>query len=74
MRTLMVKLGCGVWCYAKMARELIRARTGEGTKRAQARGVRFGRQTRFSDLAAGEIKVDIARSYNVDATAIGPLQ
>jgi DNA invertase Pin-like site-specific DNA recombinase len=40
---------------AEFERELIRARTGEGRKRAQARGVRFGR-------AAGETQADVART------------
>ena len=33
---------------AKFERELIRARTGEGRKRAQDRGVRFGRPRKLS--------------------------
>jgi DNA invertase Pin-like site-specific DNA recombinase len=68
---------------AEFERELIRARTGEGRKRAQARGVRFGRppklnahqrQEALARLAAGETQADIARTYNVDATTIGRLQ
>jgi DNA invertase Pin-like site-specific DNA recombinase len=46
---------------AEFERELIRARTGEGRKRAMARGVKFGR------------RADIARTYGVDATTIGRL-
>src|SRR5215470_8730290 len=51
---------------AEFERELIRARTGEGRKRAQARGVRFGRppkltphqrQEALARLAAGETQV-----------------
>jgi DNA invertase Pin-like site-specific DNA recombinase len=68
---------------AEFERELIRARTGEGRKRAQERGVRFGRPRKLTPhqrhealarLAAGETQADIARSYNVDATTIGRLQ
>jgi DNA invertase Pin-like site-specific DNA recombinase len=68
---------------AEFERELIRARTGEGRKRAQERGVRFGRPRKLTQhqrqealdrLAAGETQADIARSYNVDATTIGRLQ
>src|SRR5262250_1418182 len=59
---------------AEFERELIRARTGEGRKRAQARGVRFGRPPVLSPyqqeearrrLVAGETQTDIARSYGV---------
>jgi DNA invertase Pin-like site-specific DNA recombinase len=68
---------------AEFERELIRARPGEGRKRAQERGVRFGRprkltphqrQEALARLVAGETQADIARSYNVDATTIGRLQ
>jgi DNA invertase Pin-like site-specific DNA recombinase len=68
---------------AEFERELIRARTGEGRTRAQARGVRFGRprkltphqrQEAMARLAAGETQADVARSYAVDATTIGRLQ
>jgi DNA invertase Pin-like site-specific DNA recombinase len=61
---------------AEFERELIRARTGEGRKRAQERGVRFGRPRKLTPhqrkealqrLAAGETQADIARSYAVDA-------
>jgi DNA invertase Pin-like site-specific DNA recombinase len=67
---------------AEFERELIRARTGEGRKRAQARGVRFGRppklthhqrQEALQRLAAGETQADVARTYNVDQTTIGRL-
>jgi DNA invertase Pin-like site-specific DNA recombinase len=67
---------------AEFERELIRVRTGEGRKRAQERGVRFGRprkltpfqrQEALSRLDAGETQADIARSYGVDATTIGRL-
>jgi DNA invertase Pin-like site-specific DNA recombinase len=68
---------------AEFERELIRARTGEGRKRAQARGVRFGRprkltphqrQEALARLAAGETQADVARTYAVDPTTIGRLQ
>jgi DNA invertase Pin-like site-specific DNA recombinase len=68
---------------SEFERELIRARTGEGRKRAQDRGVRFGRprkltphqrQEALARLHAGETQADIARSYAVDATTIGRLQ
>jgi DNA invertase Pin-like site-specific DNA recombinase len=67
---------------AEFERELIRARTGEGRKRAKDRGVRFGRprkmtphqrQEALQRLAAGETYADVARTYNVDATTIGRL-
>jgi DNA invertase Pin-like site-specific DNA recombinase len=59
---------------AEFERELIRARTGEGRKRAKDRGVRFGRprkmtphqrQEALQRLAAGETYAD-----NVDATTV----
>jgi DNA invertase Pin-like site-specific DNA recombinase len=68
---------------AEFERELIRARTGEGRRRAKDRGVRFGRprkltphqrQEALQRLAAGETQADIARSYAVDPTTIGRLQ
>jgi DNA invertase Pin-like site-specific DNA recombinase len=68
---------------AEFERELIRARTGEGRKRAKARGVRFGRPPKLNShqrhealqrLAAGETQADIARTFGVDATTIGRLQ
>lgn len=68
---------------AEFERELIRARTGEGRKRAQARGVRFGRPPKLTPhqrleairrLSQGETQADIARTYNVDATTIGRLE
>jgi DNA invertase Pin-like site-specific DNA recombinase len=67
---------------AEFERELIRARTGEGRKRAQARGVRFGRPPKLNAhqraeaikrLDAGETQADVARTYGVDATTIGRL-
>ena len=68
---------------AEFERELIRARTSEGRKRAKERGVRFGRPRKLTPhqrheararLSNGETLADIARSYNVDATTIGRLQ
>src|SRR5215475_650464 len=68
---------------AEFERELIRARAGEGRKRAQARGVRFGRPPKLTPhqrqealrrLEAGETEADVARTYNVDPTTIGRLQ
>jgi DNA invertase Pin-like site-specific DNA recombinase len=59
---------------AEFERELIRARTDEGRKRAQARGVRFGRKLKLTQhqitealrrREAGEALVEIGRSYNV---------
>ena len=67
---------------AEFERELIRARTGEGRKRAKERGVRFGRprkmtphqrQEAIQRLIAGETQADVARTYNVDATTISRL-
>jgi DNA invertase Pin-like site-specific DNA recombinase len=64
---------------AEFERELIRARTGEGRKRAQERGVRFGRPPKLNAhqrreaLArreAGETLMDIARSYGVSHLTI----
>ena len=68
---------------AEFERELIRARTGEGRKRAQARGVRFGRpaaltthhrQEALQRLAEGEAQAEIARSYAVSQATISRLQ
>jgi len=68
---------------AEFERELIRARTGEGRKRARERGVRFGRPSKLTPhqrqealrrLAVGETQADIARTYNVNATTVGRLQ
>ena len=64
---------------AEFERELIRARTGEGRKRARERGVRFGRKpklTRHQRLEAiarreaGEPTRDIGRSYNVSHVTV----
>jgi DNA invertase Pin-like site-specific DNA recombinase len=67
---------------AEFERDLIRARTGEGRKRAMARGVKFGRPRKLTPhqrrealarLNAGETQADVARTYNVDPTTIGRL-
>ena len=67
---------------AEFERELIRARTGEGRKRAIGRGVKFGRPTAltphqrqeaFRRLAQGEAQADIARSYAVSQATISRL-
>jgi DNA invertase Pin-like site-specific DNA recombinase len=64
---------------AEFERELIRARTGEGRKRAKERGVKFGRprkmtphqrQEALQRLPAGETMADVARTYAVDATTM----
>jgi DNA invertase Pin-like site-specific DNA recombinase len=68
---------------AEFERELIRARTGEGRKRAMARGVRFGRKPKLTRLQrrealarreAGEPLADIGRSYNVSHSTISRLR
>ena len=67
---------------AEFERELIKARTAEGRKRAQARGVRFGRKLKLSPhqrqeavrrREAGEALVEIGRSYNVSHSTISRL-
>ncbi len=64
---------------AEFERDLIRARTGEGRKRAKERGVRFGRprkltthqrQEALQRLAGGETQADVARTYAVDPTRL----
>jgi DNA invertase Pin-like site-specific DNA recombinase len=68
---------------AEFERELIRERTGEGRRRAKARGVKFGRPSvltphqrteALARLAQGESLADIARSYDVHPTTIGRLK
>jgi DNA invertase Pin-like site-specific DNA recombinase len=68
---------------AEFERELIKARTGEGRKRAKARGVHMGRppalnsDQRREALArrqAGEALTDIARTFGVSHTTIGRLR
>jgi DNA invertase Pin-like site-specific DNA recombinase len=67
---------------AEFERELIKARTDERRKRAQARGVKFGRKLKLTKhqqqeaLArreAGEPLVDIGRSFNVSHSTISRL-
>jgi DNA invertase Pin-like site-specific DNA recombinase len=67
---------------AEFERHLILARTTEGRKRAQARGVRFGRKLKLTvhqqreaiaRREAGEALVDIARSYAVSHSTISRL-
>jgi DNA invertase Pin-like site-specific DNA recombinase len=67
---------------AEFERHLILARTDEGRRRAQARGVRFGRKLKLTThqqqealarRAAGEALVDIARSYAVSHSTISRL-
>jgi DNA invertase Pin-like site-specific DNA recombinase len=68
---------------AEFERELIRERTGEGRKRAMAKGVRFGRKPKLSPYqraealkrrATGdETLAEIAASYAVDISMISRL-
>jgi DNA invertase Pin-like site-specific DNA recombinase len=67
---------------AEFERSLILARTSEGRKRAQARGVRFGRKPSLTAhqqaeararRATGESLIDIARSYAVSHSTISRL-
>jgi DNA invertase Pin-like site-specific DNA recombinase len=67
---------------AEFERELIRARTGDGRKRAKARGVKFGRPTALTPhqraealerLTQGEAQADLARSYGVSQATISRL-
>jgi DNA invertase Pin-like site-specific DNA recombinase len=67
---------------AEFERELIRTRTGEGRKRAIARGVKMGRPPKMTPhqikealrrREAGEPHRDIAQSYNVSHSTISRL-
>jgi DNA invertase Pin-like site-specific DNA recombinase len=67
---------------AEFERDLIRERTGDGRKRAQAAGVKFGRKPKLSEFqrkeaikrrAAGETLAEIAKSYAVDISMISRL-
>jgi len=67
---------------AEFERELIRARTGEGRKRAKERGVKFGRPAKLTAhqrreamqrLAEGAVQADLARSYGVSQATISRL-
>jgi len=76
---LMITILAGL---ATFERHLIRARTDEGRKRAQARGVRFGRPMKLTAFqikealarrSAGEAMADIGRSYGVSHSTISRL-
>src|SRR6266404_6716430 len=67
---------------AEFERELIRARTDDGRRRAQAHGVRFGRplaltahqrQEAIQRLSNGEAQADVARTFNVSQATISRL-
>jgi len=67
---------------AEFERELIRARTGEGRKRAKANGVKFGRPSALTAnqrheaiqrLAHGEAQADVARTFSVSQATISRL-
>jgi DNA invertase Pin-like site-specific DNA recombinase len=67
---------------AEFERDLIRERTGEGRKRAMAKGIKFGRKPKLSDYqrqealrrrAAGETLASIAKSYAVNVSMISRL-
>jgi DNA invertase Pin-like site-specific DNA recombinase len=67
---------------AKFERELIKARTGEGRRRAKDRGVKFGRPAALTShqraealqrLASGEVQADLARTYGVSQATISRL-
>jgi DNA invertase Pin-like site-specific DNA recombinase len=67
---------------AEFERELIRARTGEGRKRAMANGVKFGRPRKLSahQIAEarkrkqnGEAWSTLSKSYNVSTSTIARL-
>ena len=73
---LMVTILAGL---ATFERHLIKARTDDGRKAAQARGVRFGRppklttyqrQEAIQRLVQGESQAAVARAYNIDPAAI----
>jgi DNA invertase Pin-like site-specific DNA recombinase len=68
---------------AEFERELIRARTGEGRKRAKARGVKFGRphalnahqrKEALQRLQEGVAQADLARTYGVSQATISRLE
>src|SRR5499433_2934080 len=67
---------------AEFERELIKARTGEGRRRAKERGVKFGRPAKLTAhqrreamqrLADGAVQADLARSYGVSQATISRL-
>jgi DNA invertase Pin-like site-specific DNA recombinase len=64
---------------AEFERSLIRARTGEGRKRAMASGIKFGRpyaltahqqREALARILAGEAVADVARSYDVNRSTL----
>lgn len=68
---------------AEFERELIKARTGEGRRRAKARGVHMGRppalnadqrREALDRREAGEALTDIARTFGVSHTTISRLK
>jgi len=68
---------------AEFERELIKARTGEGRRRAKAQGKSLGRPFKLTDhqraeaverRGNGETLAEIARSYNVSAATISRLR
>jgi DNA invertase Pin-like site-specific DNA recombinase len=76
---LMITILAGL---ATFERHLIKARTTEGRKRAQARGIKFGRPLKLSAFQikealarrqAGEPLTDIGRSYGVSHSTISRL-
>jgi DNA invertase Pin-like site-specific DNA recombinase len=67
---------------SEFERSMILARTDEGRKRAQARGIKFGRKPKLTPhqiqealarRANGEGLVEIGRSYNVSHSTISRL-
>jgi DNA invertase Pin-like site-specific DNA recombinase len=69
---------------AEFERELIRARTGEGRRRALAAGVKFGRKPKLAAAhqkreairrrdKGDETLIDIARSHNISHSTISRL-
>jgi DNA invertase Pin-like site-specific DNA recombinase len=76
---LMITILAGL---ATFERHLIRARTDEGRKRAQARGIKFGRKPKLTKHQIAEALVrrdngepltEIGRSYNVSHSTISRL-
>ena len=73
---------CILAVIGEFERELIRSRTDEGRRRAQARGVKFGRKPKLSRYQIeeaiarrerGEALAEIGRSYNVSHSTISRL-
>lgn len=67
---------------AEFERELIRARTGEGRKRAREAGIRFGRPSKLTDdqraealamLSAGASRRTVARKFDLNPSTISRL-